>query len=155
MICMKSMHFKALPIGHQNEQISRDFLLDIKRDTVCEKYQFFQPKAIPFSPSLWKITYFHQINRLPWKPTFSIDFLLDFKGAFPFTMTITKIMDFKENDLFQENELNEHISVKLQTSRKLKNYQILANFQKTAFYRLGVLIWKIVYFYQITRFQCF
>ena len=49
---MKSMHFKALPIGHQNEQISSDFLLD-------------------------------------------------FKGAFPFTMTVSKIMDFKENDLFQ------------------------------------------------------
>ena len=75
---MKSMHFKALPIGHQNEQISSDFLLD-------------------------------------------------FKGAFPFTMTVSKIMDFKENDLFQENEQNEHISVKLQISR---------DFQKRAFYRL-------------------
>ena len=60
---MKSMHFKALPIGHQNEQISSDFLLD-------------------------------------------------FKGAFPFTMTVSKIMDFKENDLFRENEQNEHILVK-------------------------------------------
>ena len=70
------MHFKALPIGHQNEQISSDFLLD-------------------------------------------------FKGAFPFTMTVSKIMDFKENDLFQENE---HISMK---SRKLKNYQILANFPES------------------------
>ena len=27
-------------------------------------------------------------------------------------MTVSKIMDFKENDLFQENEQNEHISVK-------------------------------------------
>ena len=75
---MKSMHFKALPIGHQNEQISSDFLLD-------------------------------------------------FKGAFPFTMTVSKIMDFKENGLFQENEQNEHISVKL---------QILRDFQKRAFYHL-------------------
>ena len=60
---MKSMNFKVLPIGHQNEQISSDFLLD-------------------------------------------------FKGAFPFTMTVSKIMDFKENDLFQKNEQNEHISMK-------------------------------------------
>ena len=27
-------------------------------------------------------------------------------------MTVLKIMDFKENDLFQENEQNEQISVK-------------------------------------------
>ena len=84
---MKSMHFKALPIGHQNEQISSDFLLD-------------------------------------------------FKGAFPFTMTVSKIMDFKENDLFQENEQNEHISMK---SSKLKNYQILGNFQEIAFHHLVYL----------------
>ena len=81
------MHFKALPIGHQNEQISSDFLLD-------------------------------------------------FKGAFQFTMTVSKIMDFKENDLFQENEQNEHISMK---SSKLKNYQILGNFQEIAFHRLVYL----------------
>ena len=31
-----------------NEQISRDFLLDIKRHTFGEKYQFFQPNALPF-----------------------------------------------------------------------------------------------------------
>ena len=42
-------------------------------------------------------------------------------------MTVSKIMDFKENDLFQENEQNEHISVKL---------QIPIDFQKRAFYRL-------------------
>ena len=45
-------------------------------------------------------------------------------------MTVSKIMDFKENDLFQENEQNEHISVKL---------QIPIDFQKTAFYRLVYL----------------
>ena len=65
------MHFKALSVGHQNEQISSDFLLD-------------------------------------------------FKGAFPFTMTLSKIMDFKQNDLFQENEQNE---------------QILTNFQDRVLYR--------------------
>ena len=54
----------------------------------------------------------------------------DFKGAFPFTMTVLKIMDFKENDLFQENEQNEHISVKLQIS------VLLSKFQKRASYRL-------------------
>ena len=85
---MKSMHFKALSVGHQNKQISSDFLLD-------------------------------------------------FKGAFPFTMTITKIMDFKENDLFQENEQNEHISVKL---------QIPMNFQKRALYRLQFLHRKLSIF---------
>ena len=72
------MHFKVLPIGHQNEQISSDFLLD-------------------------------------------------FKGAFPFTMTVSKIIDFKENDLFQENDQNEHISMKL---------LIPMDFQKRAFYHL-------------------
>ena len=91
---MKYKHFKALPIGHQNEQISSDFLLD-------------------------------------------------FKGAFPFTMTVSKIMDFNENDLFQENEQNEHISMK---SSKLKNYQILGNFQETAFHRLVYLYYKITIF---------
>ena len=35
-------------------------------------------------------------------------------------MTVLKIMDFKENDLFQENEQNEHISVKLQILRDFK-----------------------------------
>ena len=58
----------------------------------------------------------------------------DFKGAFPFTRTVSKIMDFKENDLFQENEQNEHISVKL---------QILSNFQKIAFHRLVYLSQKL------------
>ena len=82
---MKSMHFKALPIGHQSEQISSDFLLD-------------------------------------------------FKGAFPFTMTVSKIMDFKENDLFQENE---HISVKL---------QIPIDFQKGVSYRLQFLHRKLSIF---------
>ena len=86
------MHFKALPIGHQNEQISSDFLLD-------------------------------------------------FKGAFPFTMTVlSKIMDFKENDLFQENEQNEHISVKLQIS------VLLSKFQKRALYRLQFLHRKLSIF---------
>ena len=45
-------------------------------------------------------------------------------------MTVLKIMDFKENDLFQENEQNEHISVKLQISM---------DFQKRAFYCLVYL----------------
>ena len=85
------MHFKALPIGHQNEQILSDFLLGFKRATFGGKYQFFQTNAVPFSASF------------------------------------SKIMDFKENGLFQENEQNEHISVKL---------QILRDFQKRAFYRL-------------------
>ena len=63
----------------------------------------------------------------------------DFKGAFPFTMTVLKIMDFKENDLFQENEQNEHISVKLQIS-------ILSKFQKRALYRLQFLHRKLSIF---------
>ena len=54
----------------------------------------------------------------------------DFKRAFPFTMTVLKIMDFKENDLFQENEQNEHISVKSQIS------VLLSKFRKRASYRL-------------------
>ena len=48
----------------------------------------------------------------------------------PFGVLISKIMDFKENDLFQENEQNEHISVKL---------QIPTDFQKRAFYRFVYL----------------
>ena len=95
------MHFKALPIGHQNEQISSDFLLD-------------------------------------------------FKGAFPFTMTVSKIMDFKENDLFQENEQNEHISMK---SSKLKNYQILGNFQEIAFHCLVYLNENFYIFIKWTDFH--
>ena len=50
---MKSMHFKALPVGHQNRQISSDFLLSSKEiHTFGEKYQFFQLNAIPFSVSI-------------------------------------------------------------------------------------------------------
>ena len=49
---MKYMHFKALLIGHQNEQISSDFLLGFKGATFGEKYQFFQSNAIPFSVSI-------------------------------------------------------------------------------------------------------
>ena len=59
-------------------------------------------------------------------------------------MTVSKIMDFKENDLFQENEQNEHISVKLQISR---------DFQKRALYRLQFLHRKLSIFTKITRFQ--
>ena len=33
-------------------RFSRDFLLDIKRDTFGEKYQFFQSNAIPSSVSI-------------------------------------------------------------------------------------------------------
>ena len=49
---MKYMHFKALSIGHQNEQISSDFLLGFKGATFSDKYQFFQSNAIPFSVSI-------------------------------------------------------------------------------------------------------
>ena len=45
--------------------------------------QHFQKTAC-FTVTIWKIMYFHTMNK------------------------------FKENDLFQENEQNEHISVKLQ-----------------------------------------
>ena len=81
------------------------------------------------------------------KLAFSIDFLLDFKGAFPLTMTILKIMDFKENDLFQENEQNEHISVKLQIS------VLLSKFQKRALYRLQFLHRKLSIFTKWTDFS--
>ena len=47
---------------------------------------------------------------------------------------MSKIMDFKENDLFQENEQNEHISVKL---------QIPIDFQKRVSYRLQFLHIKL------------
>ena len=92
------MHFKALSIGHQNEQISSDFLLGFKRATFGGKYQFFQTNAVPFSASLWKI------------------------------------IDFKENGLFQEDKQNEQISV------------ILSNFQKRALYRLQFLHRKLSIF---------
>ena len=55
-------------------------------------------------------------------------------------MTVLKIMDFKENDLFQENEQNEHISVKLQIS------VLLSKFQKRALYRLQFLHRKLSIF---------
>ena len=47
---------------------------------------------------------------------------------------MSKIMDFKENDLFQESEQNEHISVKL---------QITIDFQKRLSYRLQFLHIKL------------
>ena len=47
-----------------------------------------------------------------------------FKDAIPFGVLISKIMDFKENGLFQENKQNEQISV------------IPMEFQKRAFYHL-------------------
>ena len=69
-------------------------------------------------------------------------------------MTVSKIMDFKENDLFQENEQNEHISVKLQIS------VIPMDFQKRAFHRLVYLCQKSYilrkltdFFYKISIFQ--
>ena len=52
-------------------------------------------------------------------------------------MTVSKTMDFKENDLFQVNEQNEHISVKL---------QIPMDFQKRALYRLQFLHRKLSIF---------
>ena len=39
----------ALTRTLQIDRFSRDFLLDIKRDTFGGKYQFFQPNAVPFS----------------------------------------------------------------------------------------------------------
>ena len=58
----------------------------------------------------------------------------------PFGVLISKIMDFKENDLFQENEQNEHISVKLQIS------VLLSKFQKRALYCLQFLHRKLSIF---------
>ena len=77
----------------------------------------------------------------------SSDFLLDFKGAFPFTMTVSKIMDFKENDLFQRkwtyfNEI-----------KQIKEITDFRQFSRDSLPPLGVLIWKIVDFHQITRSQ--
>ena len=40
---------KCCTVQCQMDRFSRDFLLDIKRVTFGEKYQFFQPNAIPFS----------------------------------------------------------------------------------------------------------
>ena len=71
----------------------------------------------------------------------------DFKGAFPFTMTVLKIMDFKENDLFQENEQNEYISVKLQIS------VLLTKFSKESLIPFVVSSQKIVYFHKMNRFS--
>ena len=48
-------------------------------------------------------------------------------NAVLFSASLSKIMDFKENGLFQENEQNEHISMKL---------LIPMDFQKRAFYHL-------------------
>ena len=59
----------------------------------------------------------------------------------PFGVLMSKIMDFKENDLFQENEQNEHISVKL---------QIPIDFQKRVSYRLQFLHRKLPIFSEIT-----
>ena len=59
-----------------------------------------------------------KMNIFEAKSAFSRDSLL------PFGVLISKIMDFKENGLFQENKQNEQISV------------IPMEFQKRVFYRL-------------------
>ena len=43
------MHFKALSIGHQNEQISSDFLLGFKGATFGEKLPIFPIKCYTIS----------------------------------------------------------------------------------------------------------
>ena len=85
------MPFKALPIGHQNEQISSDFLLD-------------------------------------------------FKGAFPFTMTVSKSTDFKEN------EQNEHISMKLKKCTYSTEITDSHEFSKESLIPFAVSSQKTAYF---------
>ena len=48
---MKSMHFKALPVGHQNRQISRDFLQQILKESL-----------LPFGVLIAKIMDFKEID---------------------------------------------------------------------------------------------
>ena len=54
----KFLYFHKLNRFSWNLAFSRDFLLDIKRDTFDGKYQFFQSKAIPFS------AYFNEIKEI-------------------------------------------------------------------------------------------
>ena len=68
----------------------------------------------------------------------------DFKGAIPFSASLSKIMDFKENDLFQENEQNEHISVK---------WTDFKGFSKESLLPFVVLVWNITKMTEMNRFQ--
>ena len=85
---MKYMHFKALSIGHQNEQISRDFLHQISKEVyrslslheklwilrkltnlndlteITDSNGFSKESLLPFAVSSQKIVHFHKMNRL-------------------------------------------------------------------------------------------
>ena len=65
-------------------------------------------------------------------------------------MTVSKIMDFKENDLFQENE---HISMKLKKCTYSTEITDFNGFSKESLIPFAVSLHKIVYFYKMNRFQ--
>ena len=64
----------VLSIGQQNEHILRIFKRQLANvwcdygrivtyfNKITEKYQFFQPNALPFAVSSQKIVYFHEMN---------------------------------------------------------------------------------------------
>ena len=64
----------------------------------------------------------------------------------PFGVFISKIMDFKENDLFQENEQNEHISMKLKKCTYSTEITDSNEFLKESLIPFAVSSQKIAYF---------
>ena len=94
---MKSMHFKALPLGHQNEQISSDFLLGFKGATFGEKYQFFQSNAIPFSVSI--------LRDFQKRALYRLQFLHRKLSIFTKSPDFNEITDFSASKQFSKDSL--------------------------------------------------
>ena len=82
----------------------------IDKMNIFEAKSAFQKTAC-FTVIIWKIMYFHTMNKFKENEQFSVVLSIgqqndyfqgilasDFKGAFPFTMTVSKIIHFKEID---------------------------------------------------------
>ena len=129
-----------------------DFLLDIKRHTFGEKYQFFQLNAVPFSV-------FHS-NIIDFKETDLFQENDQNEHILVIPMDFQKRVSYRLQFLHRKLPTFSEITDSYVFTRKSKKYQILGNFQKTAFYRLVYVMnrfqWifiKSPYFSEITDFN--
>ena len=150
------MHFKALPVGHQNRQISSDFLLSFKGDTYFWwKNTNFSSQMLYRSVHLWKITYFHQMNRFQW---FQWIFKREPYNVCSFftencLFSRDNLLDINQisKELYRSVSLHEKLSIFIKSLdfKEITEITDFGQFSRDSLPPLGVLIWKIMDFKEI------
>ena len=132
----------ALTRTLQIDRFSRDFLLDIKRDTFGGKYQFFQPNAIPFSVKWtdfkWFLAWF-QRRHIP----FGEKYQFFQPNAIPFSVKWTDFNEIKEMNRFQWNQGNQRKWLIWTDFKKLPKWTDFSDsneFSKESLIPFGVLV---------------